>query len=85
MRLAQRLSAHSNLSSATLQKSQIEVPRFEKVGATAGQQLRNKGILAVIYALIFILLYIALRFDPRYSPGAILRLSTMGLTLGSSA
>ena len=48
--------------------SQIEVPRFEKVGATAGQQLRNKGILAVIYALIFILLYIALRFDPRYSP-----------------
>lgn len=61
----------------------IEVPRFEKVGATAGQQLRNKGILAVIYALIFILLYIALRFDPRYSPGAIIALlHDVSITLG---
>ena len=63
--------------------AKIEVPRFEKVGATAGQQLRNKGILAVIYALIFILLYIALRFDPRYSPGAIIALiHDVSITLG---
>lgn len=63
--------------------SRVEVPRFEKVGATAGQQLRNKGILAVIYALIFILLYVALRFDPRYSPGAIFALlHDVSLTLG---
>ena len=72
----------SKLSDAAL-VTQIEVPRFEKVGATAGQQLRNKGILAVIYALIFILLYIALRFDPRYSPGAIIALvHDVSLTLG---
>ena len=63
--------------------AKVEVPRFEKVGATAGQQLRNKGILAVIYALIFILLYIALRFDPRYSPGAIVALiNDVSITLG---
>lgn len=63
--------------------AKIEVPRYEKVGATAGQQLRNKGILAVIYALIFILLYVALRFDPRYSPGAIIALiHDVSLTLG---
>ncbi len=63
--------------------AKVEVPRFEKVGATAGQQLRNKGILAVIYALIFILLYIALRFDPRYSPGAIVALiHDVSITLG---
>ena len=60
-----------------------KVQRFEKVGATAGQQLRNKGILAVIYALIFILFYIALRFDPRYSPGAIVALlHDVTITLG---
>jgi preprotein translocase subunit SecF len=60
-----------------------KVQRFEKVGATAGQQLRNKGILAVVYALIFILFYIALRFDPRYSPGAIVALlHDVTITLG---
>jgi preprotein translocase subunit SecF len=68
-------------SDKTLQM--LEVPRFEKVGATAGQQLRNKGILAVVYTLIFILLYIAIRFDPRYSPGAIFALfHDVSITLG---
>jgi preprotein translocase subunit SecF len=63
--------------------SRASVVRFEKVGATAGQQLRNKGILAVVYALVFILLYIALRFDPRYSPGAIFALfHDVSITLG---
>lgn len=62
---------------------EAKVVRFEKVGATAGQQLRNSGILAVVYALIFILFYIALRFDPRYSPGAIIALfHDVSLTLG---
>jgi preprotein translocase subunit SecF len=61
----------------------IGVDRFEKVGKTAGEQLRNKGILAVVYALIFILFYIALRFDPRYSPGAIVALlHDVSITLG---
>lgn len=63
--------------------TRAKVVRFEKVGATAGQQLRNKGILAVVYALVFILLYIALRFDPRYSPGAIFALfHDVSITLG---
>jgi len=63
--------------------ARAKVVRFEKVGATAGQQLRNKGILAVVYALVFILLYIALRFDPRYSPGAIFALfHDVSITLG---
>jgi len=54
--------------------SKVQIPRFEKVGATAGEQLRNQGTLSIIYALFFILVYVALRFDPRYSPGAILAL-----------
>lgn len=52
----------------------VKILRFEKVGATAGEQLRNQGALSVIYALFFILIYVALRFEPRYSPGAILAL-----------
>jgi len=54
--------------------AKVQIPRFEKVGATAGEQLRNQGTLSIIYALFFILVYVALRFDPRYSPGAILAL-----------
>jgi len=54
--------------------AKVQIPRFEKVGATAGEQVRNQGTLSIIYALFFILVYVALRFDPRYSPGAILAL-----------
>ncbi|NJK89517.1 MAG: protein translocase subunit SecF [Myxococcales bacterium] len=46
--------------------------RVEFVGPTVGKQLRDDGILAVLYALGFILLYIAFRFDLTYGPGAIL-------------
>ena len=57
--------------------------RLEKVGETAGTQLRNQGILAVLYALLFVLAYIALRFDFRYSPGAILALfHDVSITIG---
>ena len=84
VRLKTALAAQfiKNGNDAALNK-EVKVLRFEKVGATAGEQLRNQGILAVLYALIFILLYIAIRFDPRYSPGAILALfHDVSLTLG---
>lgn len=77
------ISNLKKLGNAESLLTNVEVPRFEKVGATAGQQLRNKGILAVIYALIFILLYIAIRFDVIYSPGAIIALfHDVSITLG---
>jgi len=50
----------------------VEAVRVEFVGPTVGKQLRDDGILAVLYALAIILVYIALRFDFFYSPGAIL-------------
>lgn len=50
----------------------VTAPNVEFVGPTVGKQLRNDGILAVLYALLCILIYIALRFDFFYSPGAIL-------------
>lgn len=45
--------------------------RTEFVGPTVGRQLRDDGLLAVLYALGIILVYVALRFDFYYSPGAI--------------
>ena len=50
----------------------VNAVRVEFVGPTIGRQLRDDGILAVLYALISILIYVAIRFDLYYSPGAIL-------------
>lgn len=50
----------------------VSAARVDFVGPTVGKQLRNDGILAVLYAMLFIMVYIALRFDFFYSPGAIL-------------
>ena len=44
------------------------------VGPQVGEQLRNEGILSVLYALLGILIYIALRFDFTFAPGAIVAL-----------
>jgi preprotein translocase subunit SecF len=45
---------------------------IEFVGPQVGAQLRNQGIMAVIYSLFFLLIYIAVRFDLYFSPGAII-------------
>ncbi len=49
-----------------------EAVRVEFVGPTVGKQLRDDGLLAVLYAMLLIMVYIAFRFDFFYSPGAIL-------------
>lgn len=46
----------------------------EFVGPQVGAQLRNQGLLAVLYSLVFLLLYIAVRFDFYFAPGAIVSL-----------
>ncbi len=59
------------------------VDRFESVGSAVGKQLRDQGILAVLYALIGILLYVSFRFDLRYSPGAVIALiHDVSITIG---
>ena len=50
------------------------VKRVEFVGPQVGSQLRNQGIMAILWALFFILLYIGVRFDLYFSPGAIIAL-----------
>jgi preprotein translocase subunit SecF len=52
----------------------VEVESSTSVSSSVGEDLLNQGLVAMLYALIGILLYIALRFDFRYSPGAVLAL-----------
>lgn len=49
----------------------VEERRVEFVGPQVGEELTEDGGLAVLYALIAILIYVALRFEYRFSLGAI--------------
>ncbi len=58
-------------------KKEFELPensirRVDAVGPQIGDQLKTKGILAVVYSLIMILIYVGLRFDYKYAPGAVI-------------
>jgi preprotein translocase subunit SecF len=55
-----------------LSGAQFEVRRVDYVGPQVGKQLRNKGIMALLYAMLAILLYVAFRFDLKFGPGALL-------------
>ena len=50
---------------------EFELRRVEFVGPQVGDELTEDGSLAVIYALMGILLYVALRFEFRFSIGAV--------------
>lgn len=51
-----------------------DVRKVDIVGPKAGAQLRISGFQAMGWALIAIMIYIGLRFDFKYSPGAIVAL-----------
>jgi preprotein translocase subunit SecF len=52
-------------------QDKFEVLKVDMVGPRVGKELRTSGFLAVLYALIGILIYVAIRFDFKYSPGAV--------------
>ncbi|CAG0911165.1 unnamed protein product, partial [Cyprideis torosa] len=52
----------------------VEMRRIEFVGPQIGEELREDGGLAMIYALAGILIYVAFRFEYRFSFGAIMAL-----------
>ncbi len=52
----------------------LTVLKVEMIGPTVGKELREKGIMAIIYALIGILIYVAWRFEPIFAFGAVLAL-----------
>ncbi len=61
----------------------MDVRRVDFVGPQVGEELREDGGLAVLYALIAILIYVSLRFEYRFSLGAVAALiHDVVLTLG---
>lgn len=63
-----------SILSQKLQKGEYEIQRVDVVGPAAGSSLRMSGYLSMLYALLCILIYVSVRFDFRYSPGAVLAL-----------
>ncbi len=51
--------------------AEFEVRRTDYVGPQVGKQLRNKGVMALVWAMLFILIYVAFRFDLKFGPGAL--------------
>ncbi|MEJ2344728.1 MAG: protein translocase subunit SecF [Gammaproteobacteria bacterium] len=61
----------------------VEHRRTEFVGPQVGQELAEKGGLAMLYALIGILIYVSLRFELRFSVGSVIALvHDVTITLG---
>ena len=58
-----------------LQNQQPEVLQADFVGPQIGAELRNQGLLSVIYAIFWVLLYIGFRFDMRFAPGAVVKMT----------
>jgi len=51
---------------------EVSMRRVEYVGAQIGEELTEQGGLAMLFAMIGILIYVALRFEWRFSLGAVL-------------
>jgi preprotein translocase subunit SecF len=67
----------ADLSTVVLQalqqgvEGEVLMRRVEFVGPQVGEELAEQGILAVVYALIGIFLYVMMRFQWRFSAGAV--------------
>lgn len=48
------------------------IRRVDSVGPQVGSELKNQALLSIFYSLLAILIYVGLRFDFRYSPGAVI-------------
>ena len=59
---------------ATANESEVTMRRVEFVGPQVGEELREKGGLAVLAALFGIVLYIWFRFEKKFSVGSVLAL-----------
>ncbi|MDH5561576.1 MAG: protein translocase subunit SecF [Deltaproteobacteria bacterium] len=51
-----------------------DIRRVETVGPKVGGELREKAVMAALYALAGILIYIGIRFKPRFGVGAVVAL-----------
>lgn len=52
----------------------LEIRRVDIVGASIGQEFRNKGLMAMFLAILGILIYISFRFEWRFAIASVLAL-----------
>jgi preprotein translocase subunit SecF len=48
-----------------------EIRRVDSVGPQVGSELKRNGVLSIFYCLLIIAIYVSMRFDYKYSPGAV--------------
>lgn len=80
-----RIPPHEGMTSADISSKliellgssgdSIELRRVEFVGSQVGDELKEDGGLAMIYAMLGILIYVALRFQTKFSVGAVAALA----------
>ncbi|MBQ0794721.1 protein translocase subunit SecF [Zhongshania sp.] len=64
-------------------EAEVELRRIEFVGPQVGEELREQGGLAVLLALVVVLIYVAMRFQVKFSIGAVAALGhDVLITLG---
>lgn len=69
---------------ATISACSVQMRRIEFVGPQVGEELSEKGGLAMIYTLIGVLLYVAFRFEWRFAVGSVVALiHDVAITLGA--
>ena len=67
----------------TITACSVQMRRIEFVGPQVGEELTEKGGLAMIYTLIGVLLYVAFRFEWRFALGSVVALvHDVVITLG---
>ncbi len=68
---------------ALRQGGEVALRRVEFVGPRVGEELREDGGFAMLYALVGILLYVAFRFEYRFAFGAVVALvHDVAITIG---
>lgn len=73
--LNQDIEKIKGLFTGVFAAQQPEIRRIDSVGPQVGAELKKNGFLAVFYSLLVILIYVGLRFDYKYSPGAVICLA----------
>ena len=69
--LNQASTTVTEILTKSLKATDFEIQRVDVVGPAAGSSLRTSGFLSMLYAMVGILIYVTIRFDYRYSPGAV--------------
>jgi preprotein translocase subunit SecF len=69
--LNQASTTVTEILAKSLKPAEFEIQRVDVVGPAAGSSLRTSGFLSMFYAMVCILIYVTIRFDYRYSPGAV--------------